>query len=88
MSGLIGLGGWVSTGAGAAAASTKADSDAVQFNSGLALYPTRALYRCYLASLFLSVANWWAHDWGQAVTLVASFGTVLMFMLRIRRISP
>jgi cellulose synthase/poly-beta-1,6-N-acetylglucosamine synthase-like glycosyltransferase len=86
LSGQIQLGNWVSTGAGGAKEVTSA-SDKMEFNSTLALYPTRLLYRLYIFALWLSVCNWWVHDWQDSLTMCATFMTVFVFMWRIKKIA-
>jgi cellulose synthase/poly-beta-1,6-N-acetylglucosamine synthase-like glycosyltransferase len=90
LSGMIGLGSWVSTGTGQAATGPLLPvtiSDKMDFNSALALYPTRILYRLYQIGLVLSLCNWWANDWGEPITLIASFVATGTFMWKIKKIA-
>jgi cellulose synthase/poly-beta-1,6-N-acetylglucosamine synthase-like glycosyltransferase len=87
LSGMIGLGSWVSTGTGQAATGPVTISDKMDFNSALALYPTRILYRLYQIGLVLSLCNWWANDWGEPITLIASFVATGTFMWKIKKIA-
>jgi cellulose synthase/poly-beta-1,6-N-acetylglucosamine synthase-like glycosyltransferase len=89
LSGMIGLGSWVSTGTGQSTDTSVSvtSSDKLDFNSSLALYPTRILYRLYQFGLVLSMCNWWSNNWGNPITLIASFVATGTFMWKIKKIA-